>query len=258
MALYDRIGIGFDTTRSADPYLTSRLIHHLHPRPGERYLDVGCGTANYTGALSDAGVAMVGLEVSSAMLARAREKRPHLALVCASADAIAFRGAVFSGAICTFVHHHLPDPVAAFTEVRRVLVDGARLVVLNATAEQTRHYWLCEYFPRALQNATRPYERFVATDVLVGAGFQIEATELYEVREDLRDWFLYCGKHHPERYLDPRVRAGISFFANAPDAQEIERGVERIAADMKSGRIADVMRAYAWDGGDYMFTVARR
>ncbi len=258
MALYDRIGIGFDTTRSADPYLCSRLIHHLKPAGGARYLDVGCGTANYTGALADAGLRMVGLEVSSAMLARAREKRPHLAYVRASADAIALRAGAFAGAICTFVHHHLPDPVAAFAEVRRVLVDGARLVVLNATAEQTRHYWLCEYFPRTLEYATRPYERFVATDALVSAGFEIEATELYEVREDLRDWFLYCGKHHPERYLDLRVRAGISFFANAPDAQEIERGVERIAADMKSGRIADVMRAYAWDGGDYMFTVARR
>jgi ubiquinone/menaquinone biosynthesis C-methylase UbiE len=258
MALYDRIGIGFDTTRSADPYLCSRLIHHLKPAAGARYLDVGCGTANYTGALADAGLRITGLEVSSAMLARAREKQPHLAFVRASADAIPLRAGAFAGATCTFVHHHLPDPVAAFAEVRRVLVDGARLVILNATAEQTRHYWLCEYFPRALEYATRPYERFVATDALVSAGFEIEATELYEVREDLRDWFLYCGKRHPERYLDPRVRAGISFFANAPDAQEIERGVARIAADIKSGRITDVMRAYAWDGGDYMFTVALR
>jgi ubiquinone/menaquinone biosynthesis C-methylase UbiE len=258
MALYDRIGIGYDTTRSADPYLCSRLVHHLKPASGARYLDVGCGTCNYTGALSDAGLRMIGLEVSSAMLLRARQKRPALELVRASADAIPFGAGAFAGATCTFVHHHLADPVAAFAEVRRVLVDGARLVVLNATAEQTRHYWLFEYFPRAMENATRPYERFVATDALVSAGFQVEVTELYEVKEDLRDWFLYCGKHHPERYLDPRVRAGISFFANAPDAQEIDRGAARIAADMKSGRIADVMRAYAWDGGDYMFTVARR
>jgi SAM-dependent methyltransferase len=258
MALYDRIGIGYDTTRSADPYLLSRLIHHLKPVAGARHLDVGCGTCNYTGALSDAGVRMVGLDASSAMLSRAREKRPALALVRASAEAIPFRARAFAGATCTFVHHHLSDPVAAFAEVRRVLTPGARLVILNGTAEQIRHYWICEYFPRALRDATRPYERFVATDALVSAGFEIEATELYDVREDLRDWFFYCGKNHPERYLDPRVRAGISFFANAQDPDEIERGVARLAADIASGRIAEVMRAYAWDGGDYMFTVARR
>jgi hypothetical protein len=54
------------------------------------------------------------------------------------------------------------------------------------------------------------------------------------------------------------VRAGISCFANAPDPDEIERGVKRLAADIASGRIAEVMRVYAWDGGDYMFTVGRR
>jgi ubiquinone/menaquinone biosynthesis C-methylase UbiE len=199
MALYDIIGIGFDTTRRADPYLCSRLIHYLRPAPTARYLDVGCGTCNYTGALADAGLGMTGLELSSAMLSRAREKRPALPLVRASADAIPFRAGAFAGATCTFVHHHLPDPIAAFAEVRRVLAAGARLVVLNGTAEQLRHYWLCEYFPRTLEEAVRPLDRFVATDALMSAGFEIEATEPYEVREDLRDWFLYCGKHHPER-----------------------------------------------------------
>jgi ubiquinone/menaquinone biosynthesis C-methylase UbiE len=258
MALYDKIGIGFDTTRTADPYLCSRLIHHLKPVAGARYLDVGCGTCNYTAALADAGLRMTGLEISSEMLSRAREKRPALALVRASADAIALCAGAFAGAICTFVHHHLPDPIAAFAEMRRVLAAGARLVVLNGTSEQLRHYWLCEYFPLTMEAAVRPLDRFVATDALRAAGFEIEAAELYEVREDLRDWFLYCGKHHPERYLEPRVRAGISCFANGPDAGEIDRGVARLAADIESGRIADVMRAYAWDGGDYMFTVARR
>jgi len=43
MALYDRIGVGYDDTRQADPYLRSRLIHHLRPSPSGRYLDIGSG-----------------------------------------------------------------------------------------------------------------------------------------------------------------------------------------------------------------------
>jgi hypothetical protein len=109
-----------------------------------------------------------------------------------------------------------------------------------------------------IEKATAPYERFVTVDVLASAGFRIECEEKYDVSPDLKDLFLYCGKHQPERYLDPRIRSGISSFADAPDQQEVARGVQRIADDLESGRIKDVIRKYAWDGGDYMFTVAER
>jgi len=94
--------------------------------------------------------------------------------------------------------------------------------------------------------------------VLKSAGFRIECEEKYEVMADLKDLFLYCGKNRPERYLDPRIRSGISSFADAPDQEEIARGVRRLAGDIESGRIKDVIRRFAYDGGDYMFTVAER
>ena len=74
MALYDRIGVGYDTTRQADPYLLSRLIYHLRPRASGRYLDIGSGTGNYTIAMHQAGVPIRGLELSATMLKRAKEK----------------------------------------------------------------------------------------------------------------------------------------------------------------------------------------
>ncbi|MGA9721889.1 MAG: hypothetical protein WBQ86_05515 [Candidatus Binatus sp.] len=98
----------------------------------------------------------------------------------------------------------------------------------------------------------------MTVDVLASAGFRIACEEKYDVTPDLKDLFLYCGKHQPERYLDPRIRSGISSFADAPDAEEIARGLRRLAEDIESGRIKDVIREYAYDGGDYMFTVAER
>lgn len=258
MALYDRIGVGYDTTRRADPYLLSRLIHHLRPHSGGRYLDVGSGTGNYTIAMHQSGVPIVGLDLSPIMLNRAREKGPAICWHIGSADALPFRSASFDGATCTFVHHHLRDPVAAFKEARRVLKDGARFVILNVTAEQMYHYWLHEYFPRAIAKGTAPYEKFVTIDSLDAAGFKNIREEKYDVAPDLQDLFLYCGKNRPELYLDPRIRAGISTFAGAPDQTEIEDGLKRLGADIESGRIAEVMRSYAWDGGDYMFTVAKK
>jgi ubiquinone/menaquinone biosynthesis C-methylase UbiE len=258
MALYDRIGIGYDTTRQADPYLLSRLIYHLRPHRHGRYLDLGSGTGNYTIAMHRTGVPIRGLELSPVMLSRAREKGPTVAWLNGRAEAIPFRGASLDGATCTFVHHHLTDPVAAFAEVRRVLKSGARLVILNATREQLRHYWVCEYFPRAMEKSFAPYARFETVNVLREAGFRIECEEKYDVAPDLKDWFLYCGKHRPELYLDPNVRRGISAFADAPDVDEIECGVERLAADIESGRIDEVVKSFAHDGGDYMFTVAAK
>jgi ubiquinone/menaquinone biosynthesis C-methylase UbiE len=258
MALYDRIGIGYDDTRQADPYLRSRLFHHLRPSPTGRYLDVGCGTGNYTLAMHQADVEIYGLEVSPIMLEAAKRKSAAIPWVNARAEAIPFASASFDGATCTFVHHHFGDPVAAFKEVHRVLKLGARLVILNATAEQTKRYWLVEYFPRAMEKAIAPYARFETIEMLTNADFRIEAEEKYDVALDLKDLFLYCGKNRPERYLDPRIRSGISTFADAPDAGEIDRGLKRLADDIESGRINRVIRSFAHDGGDYMFTVARK
>jgi hypothetical protein len=109
-----------------------------------------------------------------------------------------------------------------------------------------------------MEKATAPYLRFVTLDVLESAGLRIVCEEKYDVTPDLKDFFLCCGKLQPERYLDPRIRSGISSFADAPDQEEITRGVQRIADDLKSGRINDVIRKFAYDGGDYMFTVAER
>ena len=258
MALYDRIGVGYDTTRQADPYILSRILHHLSPKPGMRYLDVGSGTGNYTTAMHRAGLAIYGIELSPIMIARAVEKSRDVLWNRADAQAIPFRDGSFAGATMTFVHHHIPDPIAAFREIRRVLVPGARFVVLNGTAEQLYHYWLAEYFPRTTKQAAEPLASYELNDVLTAAGFRIAATEKYDVTDDLKDWFMYCGKRKPELYLDPRVRAGISCFAASHDQDEIERGVALLAQDIRSGRIKDVMRRYEWDGGDYMFTIAER
>jgi SAM-dependent methyltransferase len=258
MPLYDRIGIGYDTTRQADPYILSRLIHHLRPTHEGRYLDVGSGTGNYTLAMHRAGVEIYGLEFSPIMLEPAKRKAPAIAWLNARAEEIPFAPDSFDGATCTFVHHHMSDPLVAFKEVHRVLKPRARLVVLNCTADQMRGYWLFEYFPKAMEKALAPYERFEPVDLLDRAGFKIECEEKYDVRPDLKDFFLYCGKNRPERYLDPRIRSGISTFADAPDPAEIDRGLARLADDIESGRINRVIRSFAHYGGDYMFTVASK
>ena len=53
---YDKIGINYNETRKADPYISERLFKHLNLKAGELFLDIGCGTGNYTNSLSKKGI----------------------------------------------------------------------------------------------------------------------------------------------------------------------------------------------------------
>lgn len=49
--VYITIGKTYDRTRKADPFLVERIIHYLQPSVGQQYLDIGCGSGNYTGVI---------------------------------------------------------------------------------------------------------------------------------------------------------------------------------------------------------------
>ncbi len=158
MELYDTIGGGYDNTRCADPYILGRLLYHLGSNAHGDYLDVGCGTGNYTTGLFGLGMRMVGLDLSTTMLERAKHKGPEIRWNLASADAMAFASKSFAGAVATFVHHHFKHPQECFRETFRVLQPAARFVLFTTTAEQMRGYWLNEYFPRAMATSIEQFE----------------------------------------------------------------------------------------------------
>lgn len=262
MMLYDQIGVGYDTTRSADPGIVRRLLDLLAVPAGSWCLDVACGTGNYTTALAEAGLRMVGLDVSRRMLASALAKSGAERWVNGDAAALPYADASFRAAVCTLALHHLRRPERAFRELARVLdhsLGAARLVIFTADPEQMRRYWLTAYFPDAMQQAIRqmpPIQPMLA--LLHAAGFTHVDRVPWSITPDLQDLFLYAGKYRPELYLDPGVRAGISTFATQADPAEVERGCARLSADLASGRFADVLHASEYADGDYLFLVATR
>lgn len=77
-AKYDKIGIDYNHTRSADKYLTERLLYNLSPISGGRYLDIGCGTGNYTDKLQKKGFGFIGIDPSNEMLLKANQKNKEI------------------------------------------------------------------------------------------------------------------------------------------------------------------------------------
>ena len=95
MTLYDRIGVGYDTTRRADPGLVRCLLDALAVPAGSRCLDVACGTGNYTTALAEAGLQMVGVDVSRRMLVSARARTGAVCWVHGDAATLPFADRAF-------------------------------------------------------------------------------------------------------------------------------------------------------------------
>ncbi len=65
------------------------LLELLAPQPGERILDVGCGTGQLTADIAKAGAQVIGLDYSSDMLADAHRNFPAIAFV--QGDAARYR-----------------------------------------------------------------------------------------------------------------------------------------------------------------------
>jgi len=225
MEKYDQIGVGYNQTRKADHYLLGRMIHFLDTKPGGVYLDIGCGTGNYTIAFSNRGVKLIGMD----------------------------------GILAVLTTHHWTNQNKGYAELGRVLKPGGTIVIFTATPEQMKSYWLSHYFPKMLQDGRKqmlPYET-IEENLLTG-GFTEVKTEKYFVTNDLQDLFLQCGKYNPAIYLDEQVRRGISSFATAKNAEEVQSGLASLRSDIDSGNIEEVVKQYESEVGDYLFVIAKK
>lgn len=103
------------------------LIEWLDPVPGERILDVGCGTGELTSKLSNKGCEVVGLDSSGDMLGEAREKEPQPSYVHESITDYR-SSSEFDAAISNAALHWITDPGDALESVYQNLTKGGRFV----------------------------------------------------------------------------------------------------------------------------------
>jgi trans-aconitate 2-methyltransferase len=111
-----------------------RVLARLQPRPGERILDLGCGTGRLTQAILAAtpGGQVVGLDRSDAMVAVARESvdpqaRVRPAYVQGDGVALPFRD-VFDAVFSAATLHWVRDHAAVFESVYVALRPGGRFL----------------------------------------------------------------------------------------------------------------------------------
>lgn len=107
--------------------MATALLDLLDPKPGERILDVGCGTGHLTSKIAAAGAAVVGIDHSPEMIQQARQQYPSLRFEVMDAREITFPGpfdAVFSNATL----HWIKEPERVAAAISRILRPGGRFV----------------------------------------------------------------------------------------------------------------------------------
>ncbi len=256
--IYNTIGKTYDTTRKADPAIAQKVMRFLCVEPQKTYLDIGCGSGNYTGALSNFGFNIDGIDISPEMLNKAKIKHPNINWYEGNAKRLPFQSNSYDGAICILATHHIKDITIAFKEAFRVISHG-QFVIFTATPKQCDGYWLREYFPKMIADACHIMTDFEPIQrALSDAGFSNISAEPYFVTNILEDLFLHAGKYRPEIYLNPAVRAGISSFHVSAYDNEVEEGLTKLKQDIETSRIQDVIQQYENSIGDYMFIVAEK
>jgi len=173
----------------------TRLLELGDLRPGERVLDVACGTGLVSipaATRVGPGGAVVGTDLSEGMIASARELAAARGLAHADfermdAEELDLPDASFDVAVCALGLMYVPDATASLREMRRVLKPGGRAAAL-VWGERAKCGW-AQIFPivdaRVKTEVCPLFFRLGAGDVLArafaAAGFDDVRVDRFEV-----------------------------------------------------------------------------
>ncbi|MBI3067327.1 MAG: methyltransferase domain-containing protein [Betaproteobacteria bacterium] len=144
-------------------------LRHAQLKPGDRVLDVGCGTGVLTRLAQDAvspqGTA-IGIDPGPAMIAQARDNaraagnRAEFRL--AAVERLPFPDASFDVVLSSLMFHHLPPETKreGLREVLRVLIPGGRLVLVDVGKPGHFLWWLVVW---PFRTAVKPKTNTVVT-----------------------------------------------------------------------------------------------
>jgi trans-aconitate methyltransferase len=227
------------------------LVDLLDPQPGERVLDLGCGTGELTLEIARRGAIAIGMDADATMIDRAKatmgavpleQQQEDLNVEFRRADARTFTvpegpvDAVFSNAAL----HWVPEAERCIVRIAAALRPNGRLVVefggknnvheietfLDRTCGKDKNPW---YFPSIGEYAT----------LLEKHGIEVVSAELYDrptplIGEDgLRNWIsMFAGP-----YLDCVAdREGLFRLAEVELRPKLHTG-DRWVADYRRIRI---------------------
>jgi demethylmenaquinone methyltransferase/2-methoxy-6-polyprenyl-1,4-benzoquinol methylase len=150
-AMFDQIAPVYDRlntvmTLGADGRWRRAAVAAAGLAPGDRAIDVACGTGKLASALAERVGSLgrvVGVDLAPSMVAHARRRQPglpQLEFQVGNALALAFEAGTFDAATIAFGLRNLAGFEAGFRELARVVRPGGRVVCLELTVPRPR-WW---------------------------------------------------------------------------------------------------------------------
>ncbi len=217
------------------------LVERARPiGASDRILDLGCGTGIVSRILRErlGGAAkLVGVDVSAAMIEKARSLAPEIDFREANAMALPFPDGSFDIVLCQEMLQFVPDRLVALREVRRVLTPGGRFITSTwrPRGEQPLYEALGRIAERHLGKSNDKRWSVDASELqraLADAGFGDIRLETVSFTERFREF-------------STRMNAmAANFDLAAFSDEEKERRFAAIEADS-----AEVFARFALDGG---------
>lgn len=238
--------------RISDPQLAwgRTVAARLKPAPGERILDLGCGTGRLTAEVADSAAVVVGLDASAAMLREARARTVHVAAghqgaqlsgaspsyVQGDGTALPF-SAAFDAVFSTATFHWILDHDRLFGSIHHALKPGGRLVAQCGGAGN-----LDRLYGRArAAMAEPPYARFYSA---------------------WKDPWLFAGVDDTRRRLEAAAFTAVDValvpaptrfdsadtYAEFIGAVCLRDELARLPGDLREGYVAELTAQAATDG----------
>jgi len=223
---YDQLSIEYGRHRRINPGVLATILERVGDREAPVVLEVGCGTGNYLEAVeSISGAKVHGIDPSSEMLERLRERLPAAKVQRASAEELPFENGSFDLIYSVDVIHHVINRPAYFREALRVLKQGGTLCTVTDSAEDIHNRVpLSSHFPETIDYELRRYPSIdLLRDEMADAGFISIAASQTRHEYDLIDAAPWRDKAFSSLHLiTPEQHAS---------------GVARMEADLAQGPI---------------------
>lgn len=205
------------------------MLAALGAQPGERILDLGCGTGHLTSAIAAGGADVLGLDASPEMIGQARQHFPALHFTLQNAAAMQFDAefdAIFSNAAL----HWMTDAAGVAAGMSKALRKGGRLVAEFGgkgnirTIESAIQAVLARYLGVALPQ-TKTYFPAVGeyTSLLECHGFEVRSAILFDRPTPLDG----------ERGMEQWIRQFAFYYFEPLDARQQTRALQEVVEELR-------------------------
>jgi SAM-dependent methyltransferase len=189
------------------------VVERLDPQPGQRFLDLACGTGAVAERAAAAGAEVVGVDIAPALIEQARQRAAERGLeieyLVGDAEALGLDSASFDRIASTCGVMFAPDHSAVARELARVTKPGGRIALACWTPESG----LAKLF-----GVMRPFQPAPAAGVgnqfdwgredyvrdLVGEDFELEfvtGDSVLEADSGESVWQLFSTEYGPTKTL---------------------------------------------------------